>query len=225
MLFVGYSGNDRNVLAILSDIDEIIAGDGELIPNLYFLNYNPNITAKAIPQKEKVFIVNEREIRIKCIEAKDFEWVFSAFAEHKAVDNIHPKILRALLARTYKLVRSDIPRRSIEVDFDLISRTVTDDQELPKLYGVSLLDEPSHINIHFPYNLTEVGKQLGFSGWHGAGNLMSKIIRDTGIDIKATDNKYHITIKTGKSELNMYSREAVDLLKKVKDGMVYEVDI
>jgi len=46
LLFIGYSANDPNIQAILSDIDELISPDGSLIPNIYMLerkeNLNPN---------------------------------------------------------------------------------------------------------------------------------------------------------------------------------------
>lgn len=225
LLFVGYSGNDKNILNILSDIDEILSNEGELIPNIYFLAYNKNLSGNSRPQKEKIFVVNGKEIRVKYIEAKNYDWVFEAFSANKAVDNVHPKLLRALLARTYKLVRSDIPRRSVDVDFEVIEKVISEDKELPRLYGVALLDDPSHINIQYPYTLTQVGELLGYPSWHGADKLINQIKLEKGINIKASDNKYHVTIKIGKSEMNKYSQEAVRLLLKVKNSNEYNVEI
>lgn len=55
---------------------------------------------------------------------------------------------------------------------------------------------------------------------------MLKIKREKGINIKASDNKYHVTIQVGKkTRLNKYSKEALDLLKKGQSGMEYSVDI
>ena len=225
LLFVGYGGNDKNILNILSDIDEILSNEGELIPNIYFLAYNKNLSGNSRPQKEKIFVVNGKEIRVKYIEAKNYDWVFEAFSANKAVDNVHPKLLRALLARTYKLVRSDIPRRSVDVDFEVIEKVISEDKELPRLYGVALLDDPSHINIQYPYTLTQVGELLGYPSWHGADKLINQIKLEKGINIKASDNKYHVTIKIGKSEMNKYSQEAVRLLLKVKNSNEYNVEI
>ncbi|MRC88251.1 SIR2 family protein, partial [Bacillus thuringiensis] len=69
LLFIGYSGQDQNIQAILSDIDEIISINGELISNIYFLSYNPNLTESAQPKKEKIFVIQGKEIRVKHIEA------------------------------------------------------------------------------------------------------------------------------------------------------------
>lgn len=224
LVFIGYGAQDSNIQAILSDIDEIISMEGELIPNIYFLEYNKHLTENSNPRREKIISINGKEVRIKYIEADSYEWVLEAFSANKAVENVHPKLLRALLARTYKLVRSDIPRRSIEVNFELIEQVIDDEEALPKLYGVSLLDDPSQFNLQFPYTLTQLGVILGYRGWHGASNLISQVYREKGIDLKATDNKYHVTIKLGKSEMNKYSQEAVKLLAQVKNGEEYTVD-
>ncbi|WP_231571514.1 hypothetical protein [Gordoniibacillus kamchatkensis] len=87
------------------------------------------------------------------------------------------------------------------------------------------MDKPSQINIQYPFTLTQVGEQLGYPRWHGADKLINQIKLEKGINIKASDNKYHVTIKTNKSEMNKYSHEAVKLLAKVKDGHDYHVDI
>lgn len=225
LLFVGYSGNDKNILNILSDIDEIISNDGELISNIYFLAYNKNLSEDSRPSREKVFVVNGKEIRVKYIESSNYDWVFEAFAANKAVDNVHPKLLRALLARTYKLVRSDIPRRSVDVNFEMIERVVNEEEALPNLYGVALLDHPSQINIQFPYTLTQVAEQLGYTTWHNADKLIGRIKLEKGINIKASDNNYHVTIKIGKTEMNKYSQEVVKLLTKVRDNKEYKMEI
>lgn len=39
LFFIGYSINDENIKAILSDIDEIIAPNNALIPNIYLVSF------------------------------------------------------------------------------------------------------------------------------------------------------------------------------------------
>lgn len=224
LLFLGYSGNDRNIQAILSDIDEIISINGELIPNIYFLSFNNNLNKEAQPPKEKIFVINQKEIRVKFIETSSFTWIFESFSANKAVENVHPKLLRALLARTYKLVRTDIPRRSVEVNFEMIRQAVQDDESLPNLYGVSVLNNPSEVNIQFPFTLTDIGKALGFNGWHGADSLILQIQQEKGINIKHTDNNYHVAIPTGSSKIHKYSKQTIELLQLVKDGEEYSIE-
>ncbi|MEK8199494.1 hypothetical protein [Lysinibacillus sp. FSL M8-0134] len=163
---------------------------------------------------------------MKSITAKDYDWILSAFASRKAIENVHPKLLRALMARTYKLVRSDIPSKSVEVNFGMLSEILEDDKTLPNLYVITMVSESSDININFPYKLTKLGKSLGFRGWHGADDLIYEIRRSTGIDIKATDNKYHVFIKAGRTSGNRkYSHAALKLLADVREGKEYGVEL
>ena len=49
---------------------------------------------------------------------------------------------------------------------------------------------------------------------------------DKGIDIKQSDNQYHITVKSGEhSTVNKYSNALVSLLEKVKNGTEYELKL
>jgi hypothetical protein len=65
---------------------------------------------------------------------------------------------------------------------------------------VALLDDPSHINIQYPFTLTQVGELLSYPSWNGADKLINK--NRKGVNIKSSDNKYHVTIQIGKTEMN-----------------------
>ncbi|WP_033070951.1 SIR2 family NAD-dependent protein deacylase, partial [Pectobacterium parmentieri] len=39
LLFIGYSAEDENIKNILSDIDELISENGDVIPNIYILEW------------------------------------------------------------------------------------------------------------------------------------------------------------------------------------------
>jgi len=114
LLFVGYSASDPNIKVILSDIDEILVTENSLIPNIYILERNTSIGENDYPQREKAIVIDEnRNIRVKSISASNFNWVFESFVNNGAIEQINPKLLRALLARTYDLVRYDIPRKTV----------------------------------------------------------------------------------------------------------------
>ena len=74
LLFIGYSANDPNIRAILSDIDEILATPGGIIPNVYILEWSGReISSARRPAREKLIEVdNSKSVRIKAIEASDF---------------------------------------------------------------------------------------------------------------------------------------------------------
>lgn len=226
LLIIGYSANDSNIRAILSDIDEIISPDEELIPNIYLLNWKPNVKANDNPPLERVIPINSsKSVRIKNITTTNLNWVFDAFGSNSEIEKINPKLLRALLARTYDLVRTDIPRKTAEVNYDTLEHAVSSEGGLASIYGISTFDNPASVNAVYPYTLTQVGDKLGYDSWHKAHQLIEKVKEEKNFDIKSTDNKYHIAIKSGdSSQTRKYSDATVELLKKVRNDEEYEVE-
>lgn len=76
--------------------------------------------------------------------------MFSAFGANRALDNINPKLLRALLARTYDLVRTDIPRNPVQVDYRVLSSISESEGELAKLYGIATSSDGMAFNASYP---------------------------------------------------------------------------
>ena len=198
ILFVGYSAGDQNVCGILSDIDEALSIPGDLIPNIYFLE-RPNDAEGQRPRERLIKVADNRSVRVKCIQAADFSWAFRAFGHRAPLENVNPRILRSILARSYHLVRSDIPRQQIEVDFDFIAGQVESDESFARLFGVATLQPAAELAARYPYNLTEVGRMIGGNGWHIADRLLKRIRDEKGIDLKAADNAYHMEFRTGRS--------------------------
>ncbi|NKX37243.1 SIR2 family protein [Rhodobacteraceae bacterium R_SAG4] len=217
MLIVGYAASDPNVQAILSDIDEALALPGSLIENIYFVEYDPSAESKtSLPTEKLIQIEENRSVRVKLIVTSDFEWVFKAFKSPDNLNSIPPSFMRAILARSYELVRTDIPRTELNVDFDFLERKLENRDEFAKLFGITTISNPSAISAKFPYSITELGKKLGGKGWHLADKLIKVIIKDTGVDLKAEDSKFHHAMKVNHTEFHKYSDDAFDLLKKVK---------
>lgn len=223
VVFVGYSVEDENIQKILEDLDEALVLGGGLIPNIFFL------TRRGLdePGMEKVLQVSpSKGVRVNLIETDDFNWVFGAFAHNAPLTNVNPQVLRSLLARSYQLVRSDIPRQKMEVDFDLISGTLKSNEDFAKVFGIATLQPATEFSARYPYNLSEIGKKLGYPGWHGAHALINKVCDITGIDIKETDNAYHCTVRISrKSRAQMYSEKVVELLEKVRDGANFDLNL
>lgn len=227
LVFLGYSAEDPNIRSILSDIDEILSPNNELIPNIYLVERDSDVLNKNSYQREKLIAIDhERSVRIKSLVADDFTWIYKAFGSSDEIQAVSPKILRALLARTYSLVRHDIPKRTIEVNYQTLEHAVSEDGELAKLYGITTLDNPSAINAMYPFSLTLVGEELGFDSWHYANQLIARIEKDKGVNIKVSDNKYHVAIMAGKvMQTHKYSQAAIDLLSSVMNGDDYQVEI
>lgn len=218
LLFVGYRAEDPNIRAILSDIDIILSAEGNLIPNIFLLQRPKKGVSGIYPPREELIPVDEdRRVRIRTIVADEFTWVFDSFAIQGSMERIRPKLLRGLLARTYDLVRHDIPKRTMEVDYTVLERAVQDEGELANVYGITVVGDATHVNVGYPLSLTGVAKELEYGRWHDANKLLEKVKEATGIDLKASDNKYHVAVKAGeKAVVHKYSPHAVDLLRAVK---------
>lgn len=197
-----------------------------MIPNIYILEWSRE-ELNNYQRRERLISVSEnKSVRVKSIIANDFSWVFGAFAANEALENLNPKLLRALLARTYSLVRSDIPKNPIEVDYKILSAVSEVDGELAKLYGIANAADGTAFNANYPHSLTAIGKALGFKSWHNASKLIEAIKNDTGIDIRSSDNIYHCAIMNGQNvQGRRYSSAMLRLLEKVRKGEAYELEL
>lgn len=220
LLIAGYGAGDKNVQAILSDIDEALALPGSLIPNIYFLEWDAEAESRPdLPREKLIQIADNRSVRVKLIVASDFRWVFRAFKSPDSLSGLSPKTMRAILARSYELVRSDIPRRTVKVNFEFLERKLENSEEFAQLFGITTVSEPSMTTAQYPYTATELGRKLGGSSWHTAHKLMEQVENETGFEIRKSDNKYHQRLKLNKSTFGKFSDAAVDLLQRVqKEG-------
>lgn len=227
VLIVGYSAQDQNVISILRDIDEILASNGELVGNIFYVVRDENLTDESAPPREAVLdLRNGKSMRVNCIHAKDFEWVYQAFGASEGVENVNPRLLRALMARTYELVRHDIPKMTMEVNYGTLEQAVSAGDTLPKLLGITSLSDPETFNAAYPYITTTISKKLGYETWHGARKLINQVKTDKGVDLTSSDNQFHLAVRSGaNSFIHKYSEGALDLLKKVQSGEPYEVTL
>lgn len=228
LVFIGYRAEDPNIKEILYDVDRMVRANFQLVPNIYILEWDPSITDKSYPARDKVLsVAPDTNIRIKCITASSFEWVFRAFGQAGNLEKLNTKLLRALMARAVELVRSSIPKKHIEIDFKTLDHAVSTGESFAKLFGVTSIADPSQVNLNYRYTLSQVAEELGFTYWSKAHDLIQIVKSQTGFDMKASDNKYHITMRVGKAEksvTNKYSEAAVDLLRAVLKGEKYTPD-
>ena len=229
LLFIGYRADDPNIKKILSDVDRMVrAQEYELVPNIYVLEWDETQDENSYPPRDRVLAVTpDRNIRIKSITAKSFQWVFRAFGQAGNLEKIDTKLLRALMARAVNLVRTDIPKKQVEIDFKMLENAVESGENFANLFGVTSVGDSSKINLTHRYVITEVYKLLGLKGWKSVNDLIKRIEDEKGINIKGFDNKYHVNVKFGVAETSKshkYSDAFVDLLKKVIAGADYIVD-
>lgn len=229
LVFIGYRANDPNVKKILADVDRMVrAHEYDLVPNIFILERNEKIDQDSYPPRDKVLAVGpDRNIRIKSISASSFEWVYKAFGQAGNLEKIDTKLLRSLMARSFELIRSDIPKKHIEVDFKMLKDAVESGDKFAKLFGVTSVGDPSKINLTHKYVISEVVKILGLKNIYQANQLIKKIEAEKGINVKGFDNRYHVNVRFGmaaSSKSHVYSDAFVELMRKVSMNEPYEVD-
>ncbi|MEA9773459.1 SIR2 family protein [Xanthomonas campestris pv. raphani] len=228
LLFIGYNAEDPNVKMVLYDVHRMLRDNFDLVPNMYILEWDPTINEGSYPVRDKVLSVADGvNIRIKSISASSFGWVFRAFGVAGNLEKVDTKLLRALMARAVGLIRSDAPKRTVEIDFQTLEHAVESGDSFAKLFGLTTISDPSQVNLNYLYTLTGVAEQLGYSYWSKANDLIKELKKQTGFDMKGADNVYHICMRTGNaaaSKTNKYSQKAVDLLKKLRDGEKYRIE-
>jgi hypothetical protein len=225
LIFIGYSATDKNIRDILSDIDEALPQMGGLIPNVFFVEWAPAGSGASFPETEKLIAVDEgRSVRVHCIQTDKFDWVFKTLGTNKSAPSVSARVLRTILARSYELVRSDIPRKMVEADFQFLEHAIANSGDFSKLFGITTIQEPSALSVTYPYTLSQVAARLKKKAtWHYAHQLLEIIKRDKRFDIKSSDNKYHRTEKYGKGLFHKYSDAAINILAAVDAGRPYEL--
>jgi SIR2-like domain len=228
LIFIGYRADDPNIKAILYDVYRMVRAVTDLVPNIYILQWDALLTDSSYPARDHVLAVGpDVNLRIKSITANSFEWVFRAFGQAGNLEKINTKLLRSLMARSVELIRSDIPKKHIEIDFKQLEHAVESGEAFAKLFGVTSLADPSKFNLDYKYAATGVGQQLGYDTWHKVREIINRIKDKTGFDMTATDNKYHIALKLGHKSQQLthrYTDAAVDIFRKVINGQHYDLD-
>lgn len=119
---------------------------------------------------------------------------------------------------------TDAPRKVVQVDYQVLEHTIENSQDFPKFFGLTTLDGPSSVNATHIYSLTQVAHNLGYKSWHSANALIQRIEAEKGIDIKKSDNRYHVAVKIGINSIyHKYSDLCLDVLQKVGSGQSYDV--
>jgi len=225
LLFIGYGAQDPNIKNVLYDISRMFRPEMTLSPNIWILEWDPSQDSASYPPRERVLEVgNGVNVRIKSITASSFEWVYKAFGSNGSLSKVDLKALRSLMARTVNLIRSDIPTKNVEVNYQTLEHAVESGEAFATLFGITSLDSPENVNARYPYTPQMLGEKLGFTSWNGVNKLIAVITENHGFDIRTTDNPYHFKLKTGKaanSFTRKYSDLALDLLSKVQKGENY----
>jgi hypothetical protein len=225
VFILGYGFGDPNVTSIIEDVGEIIGGEDRFIKNIFYVQWNSTVHEQNSFREEYIVGSGTKQYRVRAIEANEFSWIYSAISQERQIQTINVRTLRAVASRMYKLIRTDIPRRQLEVNYQSLEGLTSSDENLPNLLGIV---PASNTNMSHPLVLTQVGQRLGYPTWHGARKLIERIRTEKGVNIVETDNRYHCAVKSGagpNSSVKKYSAELVALLKLVQAGSPYTVTL
>ncbi len=218
VFIVGYSLGDSNVTEILCDLGEAIRDKGGLLDNVYYVEWVPKISDLPHLREEHAIAANRGlpPLRVRTIVTSEFDWIFQALADLASPVAVNTKVLRHLAARVIDLVRVDVPRNKVDLDYAKIEGLTDNAEELAMVLRIGNVSNP---NMGFPYILMQVGNQLGYPYWHQANILLKKASAQVAFDIKASDNKYHLAFKSGTKALtHKYSEDLVLLLRGIQAG-------
>lgn len=218
----GYGLGDPNVRTLLQDIGRIAADETGLVGNVAQIVWHAEL--KGGPSQSEVVIDDEddgRQYRLRVFNVTSLKEVFELLSARHELKHVNPALLRSLAARLMKLTRKDIPGGNVEVDYATLEKVVQDDKSLPAMLGLTFADTD---NKTHPFTLGQVADELKLKGWNAVDKLIKRIKMDKGIDLRASDNRYHERIKTGKkSATRKWSHEAVDLFRNVLAGKEYSL--
>jgi SIR2-like domain len=217
----GYGLGDPNIRTVLSDIGRIVADDDGLISNVVQVVWKDGLDNAALSE----YAIEEggNQYRIRVIKVGDLCRIFDFLSARHELKNVNAAMVRALAARVMKLTRRDIPNGDIEVDFATLERLACEDSELPTMLGLTIVED---LNKSHPFALSMAAEKLGLNSFNPLVKVIKLIHEQTGINLRETDNKYHCTIKTGKSsQTHKWSHDAVMLFEKVLKGEDYTVDL
>lgn len=217
VFIVGYGLGDENVNSIISDLGEAMKDSGGLIENLYYVEWVNDVNELTHLKEEHVVPAEGGDsppLRVKTIMATDFSWLFKTLADTGSPVHVNKKILRHLAARVINLVRADIPKNKVDIDYRKLEQLSEDSNQLALVLGITNTSNP---NVTHPYCLTQVAQKLGYNHHNHAQRLIPAASKKVGFDIKSTDNEYHIAVKSGLKAINRkFSDKFVNLLKEVK---------
>ena len=173
VFIMGYGLGDPNVNAIISDLGEAMKDKGGLLENVYYVEWVPDISALTHLKEEHVVPVEPGlpPLRVRTIVTSDFDWILSELGDATSPLAVNTKVLRTLASRVIELVRADVPRNAVELDYARIEGLTDNAKELAQVLGIGNVGGP---NLAHPYTLTQVAEQLGYKYWNYANTLLTK---------------------------------------------------
>ncbi|EHT2878597.1 SIR2 family protein [Enterococcus faecalis] len=237
IFFFGYSITDENIKSILADISEIVSENSDqIVENIWFVEWKKDkIDPDFAPPTDKtVDLGNGKSIRINYVQLNDFINIFEKLYQPSLVElselrDLQDNIYNIVKSKTISNLEVDMvsiqPVNTIEKieEFIGINSKIQDENNHKTLLGLATITDPEQFLSRFPLRLSEVAEKLGYGYWYHANLLIKKIFEETGVDLKANNNDYHVDMGTSGQSQHRYSKEMVELLLLVRDGKTYQL--
>lgn len=237
IIFIGYSINDDNIKSILSNVKKIYGVEsGNKLENLWFIDWSmdelTNNNGEGVYEKN-VDVGGGENVRLNYIKQHSFGYLYNALYQNSVDINL----LKDFEAAVYNVVKSesitdmkvDIASLRYLTESSNVLRTFThsplsdDPNKSKSLLSFALINEANQLATQYDYTATELSQKI-FSDknahWSKAYKLFDQIEKKWGINLRKSNNTYHIELKG----ISRYTENAVELLKKVKNKEEYVIE-
>ena len=225
LLIVGYSATDSNIRSILSWVNQILPEDEVTAEDIYFLEFDREVDEREnYPEMKRIQLGQDRFISVKSIIARDFDWVFDAFASGEGFE-ADVRYLRKLLANTYEVVRSKSSDERV-VDHQRIEDVAQNKEELATVLGVSA--GGANRGFIFDHDLSpqELYDRIGVSSTYKfKEKVLKPVYIETGMNLTGFNNKYHIAFFNESVTYRRYTDAAVEFFNKILAGEDFDLQI
>lgn len=236
IIFIGYSLTDENIKSILYNVKQIIDSDMEpMIDNMWFVEWKKEqINSSETPPREKpISVGNGESVRLNYIKLNTYEKLYDALYQ----DSVDIEFLKQIEETVYNVVKSDtITNLEVDIaslryltDRDSFLSSFTTGEEAGTettrpMLTFAHINDPNQLASQFSLTATQLSRRVfgtGRAHWTRAYALIYNVRAQTGIDLRASNNNYHVYM----NNVSRYSVDMVNLLQKVHNGEPYEIII
>ncbi len=207
IVFIGYSLSDANIKTILYNVKQIIDADIEpMIENMWFIDWsreriNPD---EAPPSEKPISVGNGESVRVNYIKLHTYEQFYKALYQ----DSVDIEFLKQIEETVYNVVKSDTIT-DLEVDIAslryftdrdnfLNSFTTAPDNAVEgarSMLTFAHINDPNQLASQFCLTASQLSQRVFDSPrsyWSYAYSLIEEIRIKTGVDLRASNNNYHV---------------------------------
>ncbi|MGG5460286.1 SIR2 family NAD-dependent protein deacylase [Clostridium sp. B9] len=235
IIFIGYSLSDENIVGILNDIADMISVEDNLVENIWLIDWNKDtIDEEKRPPSEKVINLGENTtIRINYIEVNDFIELFKTLQQGSSVEidellNLQDTIYNIVKSKTITNLEVDsISFKDIWTENNIIDKLGLKDivgkPDTSNINGkeaflnLSIMNDPEQVLTEYPYRISDIASKIGDDHWYRANKIINEIERKYNIEIKTSNNIYHLDVGVNGSN-HRYSNKLLDLITKYING-------